>query len=136
MNVRTRLGAPILHVPARIKTEEALNWYDRHMAEAPSVDEIAHAVLISPVHLRRLFHRAHGQSPHMLLNRRRMQRVEALLQDKSIRLAALAAQVGFSSVSALSRATKTHFGLSPRELRKRERIPVAPGRPDPRARKA
>jgi AraC family transcriptional regulator len=106
---------------ARIKTEEALIWYDRHMAEDPSVDEIAHAVSISPVHLRRLFHRAHGQSPHILLNRRRMQRVEALLRDKSIRLAALAAQVGFSSISALSRATKTHFGHSPREIRKRER---------------
>jgi hypothetical protein len=30
---------------ARIKTEEALNWYERHMAEDPSVDEIAHAQL-------------------------------------------------------------------------------------------
>jgi AraC family transcriptional regulator len=105
---------------ARIKTEEALIWYDRHMAEDPGVDEIAHAVFISPVHLRRLFQRAHGQSPHVLINRRRMQHVEALLQDKSIRLAAIAAQVGFSSVSALSRATKTHFGLSPREIRKRK----------------
>jgi AraC-like DNA-binding protein len=28
------------------------------------------------------------------------------------------AQVGFSDATALSRATKTHFGLTPRELRK------------------
>jgi len=66
---------------ARIKTEEALAWYDRHIAEDPGIVEIARAVLISPAHLRRLFQRAHGQSPHVLLNRRRMQRVEALLRD-------------------------------------------------------
>ena len=103
---------------ARIKTEAALNWYERHMAEDPSVDEIAHAVLISPVQLRRLFHRAHDQRPHVLLNRLRMQRVEALLRDTPLGLVEIAAQVGFSDDTALSRATKTHFGYSPRELRK------------------
>jgi AraC family transcriptional regulator len=106
---------------ARIKTEEALAWYDRHIAEDPGIGEIARAVLISPAHLRRLFHRAHGQSPHVLLNRRRMQRVEALLRDTPLGLVAIAAQVGFSDDTALSRATKTHFGYSPREIRKRGR---------------
>jgi AraC-like DNA-binding protein len=107
---------------ARIKTEEALTWYDHHLADGPGVYEFAHAVLISPVQLRRLFHRAHDQSPHVLLNRLRMQRVEALLRDTPLGLVEIAAQVGFSDDTALSRATKTHFGYSPRELRKRKPI--------------
>ncbi len=62
--------------------------------------------------------KARGERPRDAFTRLRMERAEELLHDPLCNLEAIAAQVGFSSVSALSRATKTHFGKSPRQIRK------------------
>ncbi len=109
-----RLAAP---QRARRKVEQARGWYERHMAEDPGVDQIAHAVSVSATHLRRLCHEVRNESPHHIFQRLRMRRVTELLQDQAMTTEEIASQVGFSSASALSRAVKTHFGESPRQLR-------------------
>ena len=50
-----------------------------------------------------------------------MERAEELLHDPQLDLEAIAEQVGFANAANLSRAMKAHFGLSPREIRKRGR---------------
>jgi AraC family transcriptional regulator len=89
------------------------------MAKQPSFEEIAHAVHISPVHLRREFIKARGERPRDAFTRLRMQGAEELLHDPRYTLDAIAEQVGFVNAANLSRAMKAHFGLTPRELRKR-----------------
>lgn len=106
---------------ARSRTEQALAWYGEHLSDAPTFTDIAAAVRVSPTHLRRLFQQAIGEPPHQVLNRIRMQRAENLLKASEYTLDTIAAQVGLSSGSALSRAVKAYFGIAPRDLRRGRR---------------
>lgn len=108
---------------ARTKTEQALGWYGEHVAEAPTFRDVAKAVRVSPTHLRRLFHQFRGESPHKTMKRLRMERAEEMLKGTDLTLDAIAGHVGLSNGSALSRAVKAHFGITPRNLR-RGRRPV------------
>ena len=101
------------------RARTALAWYGAHMAEQPSFEQIAHAVHLSPTHLRREFIKARGERPRDALTRLRMQRAEELLHDPLCNLEDIAEQVGFANAANLSRAMKAHFGLTPREIRKR-----------------
>jgi AraC family transcriptional regulator len=105
---------------AEQRARTALHWYAVHMVEQPSFEQIAHAVHISPAHLRREFIKARGERPRDAFTRLRMQRAEELLHDPRYTLDAIAEQVGFANAANLSRAMKAHFGLTPRELRKRK----------------
>ncbi|MBT7065671.1 MAG: AraC family transcriptional regulator [Verrucomicrobia bacterium] len=53
--------------------------------------------------------------------REQVSRGDELLHDPLLDLEAIAEQVGFANAVNLSRAMKAHFGLTPRELRKREK---------------
>ncbi|MDT8391751.1 MAG: AraC family transcriptional regulator [Lentisphaeria bacterium] len=106
---------------ARNKTEQALGWYSEHMDESPTFKDVAQATFVSSTHLRRLFHWSRGESPHQAMNRIRMQRAEDLLKGTDLSLDAIAARVGLSNGSALSRAVKAHFGITPRNLRRGKR---------------
>lgn len=104
---------------AEQKTEAALDWYALHMAECPRYrEDVASAVHVSPAHLRRMFYATRGESPQTAFNRLRMERAEALLQDPRLTLEVISEGVGFSSASALSRAIKAHFGITPSQLRR------------------
>lgn len=106
---------------ASYKTERAVAYYAQHIAEDPRFEEIAAAVHTSPTHLRRLFHKVRGESPHAAFNRLRMETAEKMLRETDYTLDVLAPQLGFSNSAALSRAVKTHFGISPSNLRKETR---------------
>ena len=56
-----------------------------------------------------------------------MERAEELLHDPQLDLEAIAEQVGFANAANLSRAMKAHFGLTPRQIRKRAADPSSPG---------
>jgi len=104
---------------ARSKADAALAWYSEHLAGNPSLPEVAKAVHSSASHLRRLFQRAHRQSPQAMFARLRFQRACELMADSSRRLDAVATDCGFSSASAFSRAFRAEIGLSPRAWRQR-----------------
>lgn len=106
---------------ARSRTEQALAWYSEHLSDAPTLAEVANAIRVSPTHLRRLFQQAIGERPYRTMNRIRMQRAENLLKGSDTTLDVIAAQVGLSNGSALSRAVKTFFGITPRDLRRGKR---------------
>lgn len=103
---------------AQARTERALVWFADHMAEGPGLREVGRALNISPTHLRRLFHKARGEGPHVAFNRVRMRRVEELLLHSDLTMEVIAERVGLSSASALNRAVKDHSGLPPHKLRK------------------
>lgn len=106
---------------AEQKTESALDWYVLHMTERPRYrEEVAPAVNVSPSHLRRMFYAARGESPYSAFNRLRMEKARELLRDHNLTLETIAERVGLSCTSALSRAIKAHFGITPRELRRQQ----------------
>lgn len=96
---------------------KAMAWFADHMHENPRLNDVCEATSISTTHLRRLFHQAKGEGPHAAFNRLRMRRVEELLMDRDLTIEAISESVGISSASALNRAVRSHFGLTPKALR-------------------
>lgn len=113
------------HRLAQTKMEHTLAWYASNLPDNPSLQAAGKAVHVSPAHLRRLFHKACGESPKTAFNRVRMARVEKLLHNPNLTLEEIAEQVGLSGAPVLVRAVKQHFGVSPSQLRQIRSIPVA-----------
>lgn len=111
----------------QIRIERALAWYATNMDEGPGIEQVAKAVNVSAVHLRRLFHEATGRGPKAAFHRLRMERIEELLSQSDLGLADIAQRVGLSDAVALSHAVKTHYGVPPGRLRQRRRRQAAMG---------
>ncbi|MDT8390510.1 MAG: AraC family transcriptional regulator [Lentisphaeria bacterium] len=103
---------------SHIRVERALAWYHDNMMDNPKLEDVAAVVSVSSPHLRRLFYTVRQESPKVVFNRIRMERVLDLLKHTDLTLEAIAAEVGLSSGSALSRAAKVHFGQLPGDLRR------------------
>lgn len=88
----------------------------RLQEETVSLGEIARDEGLHPVYLSRAFVRWKGCRPSVLRQRARLHRAVVAL-SKGQALAAAAAHAGFADQSHLSRATRGHSGLSPRQLR-------------------
>jgi AraC-like DNA-binding protein len=102
---------------ARAKADAALTWYTEHLGQNPSLSDAARAVYVSISHLRRLFQRAHRQSPQSMFARLRFQRACELMRNSDQGLEAIAQSCGFQSASAFSRAFRAESGMSPRAWR-------------------
>ncbi|MGC9451789.1 MAG: helix-turn-helix domain-containing protein [Oceanipulchritudo sp.] len=97
------------------RVERALYWYRQNLQEHPSVREVAEAVGVSEVHLRRLFRTARGESPKAAFQRIRMEQVRDALRDRQWTVEAVASRYGYADASSLSRAYRGHFGSTPRD---------------------
>jgi AraC-like DNA-binding protein len=97
----------------------AAAWYSEHLAEVPSLAEVARAVACSESHFRRLFHQARGVSPMQAFERIRMERAQAMLLQRSGSIKEIAAACGYGSQSCFSRAYKRWSGQAPRESSRR-----------------
>lgn len=99
------------------KIVQAIAWYKAHLAQAPTIQEVAEAVHISPVHLRRLFHRVRGISPQEALSQVQFERATWLMRDLALPFERIAESCGFGSASAFSTAFKSRFAVSPSSYR-------------------
>jgi AraC family transcriptional regulator len=97
----------------------ALNFIHRNYAMDVSLADIAAAAHLSTYHLTRVFKKSMGASPHQYLVQVRVNSARALLAagagDRS--LAEIAAAVGFSDQSHLTRHFKRLLGVTPKQLR-------------------
>jgi len=103
---------------AHIKVRQAMEIYTAHMSDNIRIEKIARMLHMSRAHLYRLFLQETGATPKMNFHNLRMQQVEKLLVTTDHSMATIAGMVGMSEASALTRAVKDHFGMSPRQLRK------------------
>jgi len=118
-----------LHTLARDRVDRAVTWYTEHMADAPSLQQVAAAVHLSPTHLRRHFYERLGRSPKAIFNRARMQRATGLLIGSSATLNEIAERCGFTSASDFCRAFKGEFHVTPSAWRRNVNSAGAPARP-------
>lgn len=96
----------------REKVRQALHYYDQNIWQDPSVDAVAEAIGLSASQMRRIFRSAHGISPHQALQSRRMELAASLLRcGQSV--SSVADALGFSEVSAFSRAYRKWSGQPP-----------------------
>lgn len=99
------------------RVQRAVEWYLSHLHQRPTLEALADAVHISPVHLRRQFRLVYGKSPHLVLTNLRLERAAQLLATCNDTLDAIARQSGFNSASDFCRVFKHRFDVYPNEWR-------------------
>jgi AraC-like DNA-binding protein len=87
----------------------ACELFEGHIAERWRLDELAVLCAVSVPHLISLFRRDTGQTPRQYLLRRRIERAEAMLQNKERPVTEISHELGFSS--------SQHFATAYRKLR-------------------
>lgn len=87
----------------------------------PAQEEIARAVGLSTTHFSRLFHRRTGLRYKEYINEVRLQETRRALRETDHAVTRIAFDAGFRSISQCNRQFKSHYGVSPRDYRKRYR---------------
>jgi AraC-like DNA-binding protein len=84
---------------------------------------LCQAAGVSPAHMRRMFHRYLGQSPQVYITEVRLQTARLLLETTDRTVAAIAAEVGFDSLSHFTQLFAHRYHTPParyRQLRRSE----------------
>lgn len=102
---------------ARIR--KAIDLICNRFVERFTLDGLARQCGLSRSRLAELFSRQVGMPPLAFLEDHRLRRARELLEHTSSTLEEIAGQSGFSSAFYLSLRFKKHFGISPREYRRR-----------------
>jgi AraC family transcriptional regulator len=112
-------GGNVRQLPQSRAVADAIRFIQDHYAEPITLEDISAHVHLSPYHLSRLFKQATGDSPHHYLIQVRVNSARALLSAGSGQrsLAEIAAAVGFSDQSHLTRHFKRQFGVTPKQIR-------------------
>lgn len=120
--LRTRLGI------SQPKLVEAVQLIEANIEEPLSTDDLAHHVGISRRHLERLFKRHLNTMPSKYYLETRLEKARQLLRRSDKPILQVGLDCGFASASYFSTAYRNHYGLTPREERKRmtERRPEPP----------
>ena len=113
---RQRLAAETADTQ-RLKT--LLQWLSAHYAEALRVADAAGVCSFSSSHFMRWFRQMTGQSFVAFLNEYRLNAAAEALQATDETVLTIASRCGFENLSYFNRAFKAHFGMTPREYRKK-----------------
>jgi AraC-like DNA-binding protein len=110
----------VARVPRHPAIARAKDLLDGDPARAWTLDALAIAVGLSRAHLSELFAAGVGQPPYTYLLERRVEEAAHLLTETSRDVSEIAADVGFSSGSALARTFRSVHGCSPAQWRRRQ----------------
>jgi AraC-like DNA-binding protein len=90
---------------------------DARYFEPLGVEELARAAGLSRAHFSREFRRAFGESPHVYLLTRRLERAAALLRSTDRPVIDICLSVGLRSVGSFTTSFTRTYGLSPTAYR-------------------
>lgn len=99
------------------KVRRVIDRIEADPARPTKVEDLAHAVAMSPYHFAHQFTRTTGRSPYRFIIERRVSRAVGLLSDPRLSVAEIATSCGFSHASHLSRQLQRLVGQSPAQLR-------------------
>jgi AraC family transcriptional regulator len=103
-------------------TDKALFVIERNLDRDLSLAEIAQARDVSRFHLSHAFGETTGLSVMEYLRGRRLTKAAHALASGAPNILNVALDAGYQSHEAFSRAIKTHFGITPDEVRKSESL--------------
>jgi AraC family transcriptional regulator len=112
-------GGEVLEMDRRI--EAAIEIMRREPGGNLPVREIASKVRLSRWRFIHLFKAETKLTPKQFMVRIRMRRAEHLLQNSFLSIKEIAAEAGFADPSHFSRECKRHWGVSPSQIRERQR---------------
>ena len=101
------------------RLKAVLQWLSAHYAEALRVADAAGVCSFSASHFMRWFRQMTGQSFIAFLNEYRLNTAAEALQTTDETVLTIASRCGFENLSYFNRAFKAHFGMTPREYRKK-----------------
>ena len=96
-----------------------LTWVTEHLDEDLSVDRLARESLMSPRTFARRFRDETGTTPHAWVTRQRVMAAEELLEQSSLSVDRIAAEVGFGNAATLRHHFAKVRGVSPQVYRRR-----------------
>lgn len=115
-------GTPDWHDDVSIFDRRTLKhlveYIDAHLRIAPSLEELARRVGLSPSHFAKKFRHTTGLSLHRFVNRRRIAVSLELLKDHSASLAHTSLDLGFSSQSHFTRLFSDLTSMTPARYQK------------------
>jgi transcriptional regulator GlxA family with amidase domain len=121
--LKARIGA------SQPKLIEAVTLMEMNIEEPLSTDDLAHHVGLSRRHLERLFKKHLQTVPSKHYLELRLEHARQLLRQSDKTILQIGLACGFTSASYFSTAYRNHYGVTPREERKRE--PDEPGMQSP-----
>lgn len=95
----------------------AKDLVDAHYAQPLTVDDLARAAGYSRAHFSQEFRRAFGQSPHVYLLTRRLERAAALLRTTDYSVLEICLAVGLTSVGSFTTSFVRMYGRTPTAYR-------------------
>ena len=104
-----------------LSVSPALDYLHLHYMETFPLEVLAEACHMSPTHFRRCFHQQTGTSPLAFLHRMRVLKSCTLLRTTGASVAAVAAQVGYNSLSCYNRRFLENMGCTPTAWRGMDR---------------
>jgi len=106
------------HIPDHRDIAPALDYIVRHYQETISIKELAPLCGMSPLRMRRLFHKVFGKSPQEYLTSLRVKTATVLLHISDRNITDIALEVGYSSSTTFAQHFRRMMGMSPRTWRK------------------
>ena len=101
------------------RLKAVLQWISVHYAEGLRVADAARVCSFSSSHFMRWFRQMTGQSFVAFLNEYRLNAAAEALHATDETVLTIASRCGFENLSYFNRAFKAHFGMTPREYRKK-----------------
>jgi AraC-like DNA-binding protein len=107
----------VASVPPARHLLRARDLADARYAESLTVADLARAAGLSKAHFSREFRRAFGESPHVYLLTRRLERAAAMLRMTDRSVADICIAVGLDSVGSFTASFRRTFGQTPTAYR-------------------
>ena len=104
-------------VPPARHLLRAKDLADARYFERLGVEDLARAAGLSRAHFSREFRRAFGESPHVYLLTRRLERAAALLRTTDRSVADICFSVGLQSIGSFTTSFTRTYGVSPTAYR-------------------
>ena len=108
--------------PSISEIDQAIGWIRAEYMQGITVQECADRLHISRCYFSAQFKKKTGSTPQQYLINVRMERAAVLLSNEGITPSIAAASVGYGDIYQFSKAFKKHFGISPREYRRKKAI--------------
>jgi AraC-like DNA-binding protein len=113
--------AGLLHTTGDTRLLEAVAYIHQHLEDPIGVQELVSHVGVSRRWLEYAFRDALGETPYQYIRRQRLEHAGRLLEEEpNSRIYQVALRTGFNSAKQLTMAFRQHFGLSPREYRRKK----------------